>query len=79
EGPEQAALAHAIVKLAHALGMGTVAEGVEEPEQEAVLRAWGCTQGQGWRWSGALPAEDVGSWLTDRVVVIPEDSATARS
>ncbi|MBW3648703.1 MAG: EAL domain-containing protein, partial [Actinobacteria bacterium] len=58
DGPEQAALAHAIIKLAQTLNMATVAEGVEEPAQEDVLNSWGCTHGQGWRWARAMPTED---------------------
>ncbi|MFG1924921.1 putative bifunctional diguanylate cyclase/phosphodiesterase [Cryptosporangium sp. NPDC048952] len=38
----------AIVALANALGMSTVAEGIEEPFQAAALIAHGCGAGQGW-------------------------------
>jgi hypothetical protein len=32
----------------------TTAEGIETPEQLALLRAMGCSDGQGWLWSVAL-------------------------
>jgi EAL domain-containing protein (putative c-di-GMP-specific phosphodiesterase class I) len=37
-----------ITALADALGLSTVAEGVEYPEQAVVLAAHGCHKGQGW-------------------------------
>jgi diguanylate cyclase (GGDEF)-like protein/PAS domain S-box-containing protein len=63
EGPEEAALACAIVRLAHGLGMATVAEGVESAAAEGLLAEWGCDHAQGWLWSPALPADELLSWL----------------
>jgi EAL domain-containing protein (putative c-di-GMP-specific phosphodiesterase class I) len=37
-----------------------VAEGVETPEQLAVLRELGCDRYQGYLFSAAVPAEDFG-------------------
>jgi diguanylate cyclase (GGDEF)-like protein len=47
----------AIVALAHALGMSTVAEGIEEPYQAAALIAHGCGAGQGWLYGRPGPGE----------------------
>jgi diguanylate cyclase (GGDEF)-like protein len=47
-GAEQAALAHAIVRLADTLRLRVVAEGVEQEAQAAELRAVGCPYGQGY-------------------------------
>ena len=44
----------AIVALAHSLGMGVVAEGIESPEQCERLRHIGCGQGQGNHFSRPL-------------------------
>ena len=47
-----AAIVRAITGLGEALGTRTIAEGVESPEEVAVLRAYGCVEGQGflfWR------------------------------
>jgi diguanylate cyclase (GGDEF)-like protein len=63
DGPEEAALACAIVRLAHGLGMATVAEGVEGEAARRLLAEWGCDQAQGWLWSPALPAAELIAWL----------------
>ena len=50
-GPEESALAHAIIKLAALFGLSTVAEGIETPDQAKVLRGLGCDRGQGFHFS----------------------------
>jgi diguanylate cyclase (GGDEF)-like protein len=50
-GAEQAALAHAIVRLADTLRLQVVAEGIEQEAQAQELRAIGCPYGQGY-WFG---------------------------
>lgn len=45
----------AILRLATSLGLDTVAEGVESPEQVAALVEAGCSHGQGYLWSPAVP------------------------
>ena len=54
--PEDAAIVHAILQLAHSLGLETVAEGVETEAQRRFLQAHGCTAVQGWLYAPALPA-----------------------
>jgi diguanylate cyclase (GGDEF)-like protein len=54
--PEDSAIVAAILSLAHAMGLHVVAEGVETPLQAAELVALGCTVGQGFLWSAAVPA-----------------------
>lgn len=52
------AIAHTIITLAHSLGISLVAEGVENEQQLACLRAHGCEHYQGWLFAPALaPAE----------------------
>ncbi|MCA0374719.1 MAG: EAL domain-containing protein [Gemmatimonadetes bacterium] len=46
-GRGYAALLHAVVTLAENLGLDVVAEGIERPEQLALLQGLGCTYGQG--------------------------------
>ncbi len=41
-------IVRAIISLGHDLDMTITAEGVETKEQEAILRSWGCDQGQGY-------------------------------
>jgi len=49
----------AVIKLADAMGLVPIAEGVELAAQAEELRALGCTSAQGFLWSAAGPAEDV--------------------
>ncbi len=57
------AIVTAIVRLAHTLGMHTVAEGVETWEQARELAALGCDAIQGWLVARALPPEALSAWL----------------
>jgi diguanylate cyclase (GGDEF)-like protein/PAS domain S-box-containing protein len=59
------AIVASIVDLAHALGLTTVADGVEAADQELELRRLGCEHGQGFLWSRPLPAEEAGIWISD--------------
>jgi EAL domain-containing protein (putative c-di-GMP-specific phosphodiesterase class I) len=52
-----------IVRLAHALGMTVVAEGVETATQLSVLRDCGCDQGQGFVFSGPVTAAELPEML----------------
>ncbi len=56
-GPEEGALAHAIVKLADNLGLAPIAEGVERSEQADILRRWGCAFAQGYLFARPVDAE----------------------
>ena len=55
--PDKVAIVRAILSLAQALGMTTTAEGIETPELARTLAALGCTTGQGYHYSMALPAD----------------------
>lgn len=48
-------IVEAIVSLAHKLGMIVVAEGIETPEQHAILRDMACELGQGYLFSPPVP------------------------
>jgi diguanylate cyclase (GGDEF)-like protein len=54
--PGASAIVHAIIDLAHALGMETTAEGVEESAQLAQLRLHGCSSVQGFLFSRPVDA-----------------------
>ncbi|MCZ7526242.1 MAG: EAL domain-containing protein [Acidimicrobiia bacterium] len=45
---DDAAIVAAVVRMAHALGLGVVAEGIETPEQRLALLELGCGHGQGY-------------------------------
>jgi diguanylate cyclase (GGDEF)-like protein/PAS domain S-box-containing protein len=69
-GPEESALARAIVRLAQSLGMATVAEGIEDEPARRLLERWGCDHGQGWLWAKAAPADEFVAWL-ERQAAVP--------
>jgi two-component system CheB/CheR fusion protein len=56
--PTDAAMVKAILQMATAFGMRTVAEGVETPEQLAFLQAYGCHYAQGFLFSKPVPYAD---------------------
>jgi len=56
---ESLAIARSIVELAGALGLRTVAEGIETAEQAAIILSLGGTTGQGFLWSPAVPPGDL--------------------
>lgn len=58
-----ASIAEAVISLAHALGMTTVAEGIETPEQLQVLTELGCDLGQGWLFARAAPPADAAALI----------------
>ncbi len=51
------AICEGVTSLANALGLRTVAEGIELPEQWARLRSFGCRCGQGYLFGRPVPAE----------------------
>jgi diguanylate cyclase (GGDEF)-like protein/PAS domain S-box-containing protein len=59
EMDSSAAIVQAVVNIAASRNMTTVAEGVETLEQKGVLRALGCSQMQGFLFSGAKPGLEV--------------------
>ncbi len=71
-GPEDQALAAAVVTMARAVHMRTVAEGIESAGQLATLQALGCDAGQGYYFSRPLSAEAAGELLmAERMVLQP--------
>ncbi len=57
--PEKANMVEAILLMADALKLQVVAEGIENPQQEDLLRALGCTYGQGYLFSRPVCAEQI--------------------
>jgi diguanylate cyclase (GGDEF)-like protein len=62
--PEDSAIVHAVLSLAHALGLHVIAEGVETPLQAHQLAALGCSVAQGFLWSPAVPADQISAYAT---------------
>ena len=57
------ALTGAIISMAHNIGIGVVAEGVETREQAEILRESGCDELQGYLFSPAVPPEQFARFL----------------
>ena len=60
------AVIDAVIRLAHALGLSVVAEGVENEAQRDILLAMGCDELQGFLFSRPLPAGDLLDWFSNR-------------
>jgi diguanylate cyclase (GGDEF)-like protein len=61
--PENRQLVRAMINLAHNLNLQVVGEGVENAEQLALLRQFGCDQVQGYLISKALPLSELARFL----------------
>ena len=61
-----ASLVSTIVRLGHTMNLETVAEGIERPDEMLMLRRQGCTTGQGFHFSQALPADELHALLMER-------------
>jgi EAL domain-containing protein (putative c-di-GMP-specific phosphodiesterase class I) len=64
--PNDAAIANTIVALAHSLGLGVIAEGVETESQREFLARCGCHAYQGYLFSKPLSSEDFLSFVLAR-------------
>jgi diguanylate cyclase (GGDEF)-like protein len=77
-GSEESAVARAIIALATTLHMDTVAEGVEQAEQAAVLAELGCHLAQGYHFSRPVPAADMTRLVGQRHLGEPREVAGLR-
>ena len=60
------ALCHAIIAMAHALGIQVVAEGVETEAQNKLLLQAGCDYAQGYWYARPMPAAEFDLWMRER-------------
>jgi EAL domain-containing protein (putative c-di-GMP-specific phosphodiesterase class I) len=56
---ESMSIVRSVIGLGQSLGIRTIAEGVETPEQLERLRADGCAEGQGYLFSRPRPASEI--------------------
>jgi diguanylate cyclase (GGDEF)-like protein/PAS domain S-box-containing protein len=61
-----ASIVRAVVGVAHDIGFKVTAEGVEAPDQLAILQGLGCDMWQGFLFSPALPADAVDTLLQEK-------------
>ena len=68
ESPEGAAIVRAVIDLAAALGLQTVAEGVESRAQATALDHLGCTLAQGFLFARPVPATEMATKLKSPIL-----------
>ena len=61
--PRSKELVRAAINMGHSLGLLTLAEGIETPEQLEILRTLGCQHGQGFLFSPGIPASQINDKL----------------
>ena len=81
EGPDEGAIAAAIIKLCDSLGLEVIAEGIDKPEQVKELRRLRCTFGQGYFFAKPVPPEELTEIVRNSLpydpVLNPSDSPRA--
>jgi diguanylate cyclase (GGDEF)-like protein/PAS domain S-box-containing protein len=60
---DDTAIVRSVIDLAHAFEIEAVAEGIETQVQLELLQGLGCSYGQGFLWSPAVPPQDAGPLL----------------
>ncbi|HUP98155.1 MAG TPA: EAL domain-containing protein [Usitatibacter sp.] len=60
---DDCAITAAIIDLARNMGITSIAEGVDRPEQLDFLRNKGCEEAQGYLFCRAMPPDDLAEWL----------------
>jgi EAL domain-containing protein (putative c-di-GMP-specific phosphodiesterase class I) len=79
ENPDDAAIARAIITMAHSLQLKVVAEGVETAAQLAFLVSNGCDELQGYYFSRPIPGAECAAMLKQQLQFgAPETSAGTR-
>ncbi len=76
---EQLRLVASIVAMARALGIRTLAEGVESEQEEAALRTLGCDDVQGYRIARPMPLDAATFWLATHLSGRGQAAAAVRS
>jgi diguanylate cyclase (GGDEF)-like protein len=68
ENAADTAIVNGVLGLARSLGLRTVAEGVEHPDQATTVTDLGCEFAQGFLWSQPVPPTAFAHWLGERAV-----------
>jgi|GEM_PF-453299 len=79
DAPDDAAIAVAIIAMAHSLGHTVIAEGVETEAQAEFLRGHGCDEMQGYLFSCPVPAEQFVEILRDAAAPAANGNANPES
>ena len=70
-----AVIVQSVIDLGRNLGLSVVAEGVEDAPTAERLARLGCSLGQGWFWSRAVPADQLADWVVNSPVLAAESDA----
>ncbi|MEJ7807803.1 MAG: EAL domain-containing protein, partial [Telluria sp.] len=73
--PDDAAIALAIISMAHSMKMTVIAEGVESRAQMAYLRRHRCDEIQGFHFSRPLPAQEMAAMMLANRALAPEQES----
>ena len=76
--PRSRMIVDSTVKMAHALGLRIVAEGVEDASTSAILVAMGVDVMQGYHFARPMPADEVSAWLTTWRATLADVTRLAR-
>jgi len=76
-GEDARAIAGTIRSLAGQLGLGVIAEGIENREQLEMVRSLGCEYGQGFLFAGAVDAEEAASLFRKEFLTTAAEEAVA--
>ena len=63
EDADSQVIVRAVLGLAEGFGLTTTAEGVENTDQLAFLKTYGCTEGQGYLFGRAIPSSAIPALL----------------
>jgi EAL domain-containing protein (putative c-di-GMP-specific phosphodiesterase class I) len=74
--PSREAVVAGICEIAARLGLQIIAEGVETPQELAVLKPLGCPVVQGWLYSRSLPANTFRELLAEGMILAERERAT---
>ncbi len=77
--PDDRVVVKSIIDLTAALGIRSVAEGVESAETAAVLLGMGCVAAQGWYFAKPMNAVSATAWLTEHTASRTPGKSAARS
>ena len=72
---DDATIVASTVEMARAMGLRTVAEGVENEQTRQLLADLGCSLAQGWLTARPMPADQIPTWLADHRVAPGQASA----
>jgi len=63
-------LIHAIIAMAHGLGLAVIAEGIETQEQWDFLKSENCDFAQGYFFSKPIPPTELETWLEKQFSIV---------